>query len=47
VATTEVAEAVGGVPGFSDVTVYGVSVPECDGKVGMAAVVLRDGVTEE
>ena len=46
VATTEVAEAVGAVPGFSDVSVYGVEVPNCDGKVGMACVVLTDGVTE-
>ena len=45
-ATTEVAEAVGAVPGFSDVNVYGVEIPNCDGKVGMACVVLTDGVTE-
>lgn len=46
-ATAEVADALGGVPGFHDVSVYGVSVPDCDGKVGMAAVVLDDGVTAE
>ena len=46
VATTEVAEALSSVPGFSDVTVFGVPVPHCDGKVGMAAVVLADGVSE-
>ena len=46
VATTEVAEALSAVPGFSDVTVFGVPVPHCDGKVGMAAVVLADGVSE-
>jgi len=41
VATTEVAEVLAAMPRmFSDVTVYGVSVPHCDGKVGMAAVVL-------
>jgi fatty-acyl-CoA synthase len=47
VATAEVADALGGVPGFSDVTVYGVSVPDCDGKVGMAAVVLSEGTSAE
>ena len=46
-ATTEVAEALGAVPGFGDVTVYGAEVPDCDGKVGMACVVLGDGVTAE
>lgn len=30
--------------GFSDVAVYGVEVPGCDGKVGMACVVLTDGL---
>jgi hypothetical protein len=31
---------------FSDVTVYGVDVPGCDGKVGMACVVLADGLQD-
>jgi len=44
VATTEVAQALSAVPGFSDVAVYGVSVPGCDGKVGMACVVLAEGL---
>ncbi len=42
VATTEVQAALASVPGFSDVTVYGVEVPKADGKVGMACVVLND-----
>jgi hypothetical protein len=45
VATTQVAEVVGEVPGFCDVTIYGVTVPGCDGRVGMACVMLKDGVT--
>lgn len=46
-ATTEVEEVVDTVPGFGDVTVYGAEVPDCDGKVGMACVVLNGGVTVE
>lgn len=46
-ATTEVAEVIDAVADFGDVTAYGVEVPNCDGKVGMACVVLRDGVTAE
>jgi hypothetical protein len=33
-------------PAFSDVTVYGVDVAGCDGKVGMACVVLADGLKD-
>lgn len=45
VATTEIENALDGVSEFADVTVYGVPVPDYDGKVGMAAVVLREDVT--
>ena len=45
VATSEVAAVVAGVAGVSDSSVYGVSVPGCDGRVGMAAVILTDAVT--
>jgi hypothetical protein len=34
------------VSAFSDVTVYGVDVAGCDGKVGMACVVLTDGLQD-
>jgi fatty-acyl-CoA synthase len=34
------------IPFISDVTVYGVDVPYCDGKAGMASIVLKDGFTE-
>ena len=45
VATTEVAHVLSDVPDISDVTVYGVSVPGCDGRVGMASIVLHDNRT--
>jgi acyl-CoA synthetase (AMP-forming)/AMP-acid ligase II len=35
-----------GFSGVSDVAVYGVGVPGCDGKVGMACVVLQEGLTD-
>jgi acyl-CoA synthetase (AMP-forming)/AMP-acid ligase II len=35
-----------GLSGFSDVAVYGVGMPGCDGKVGMACVVLQEGLTD-
>jgi hypothetical protein len=34
------------ISGFNDVAVYGVGVPGCDGKVGMACVVLQEGLTD-
>jgi fatty-acyl-CoA synthase len=43
VATGEVAEAFGGVPGIEEVNVYGVAVPGSDGRAGMAALVARQG----
>ena len=39
VATTEVAEALGRVPGIREAAVYGVAVPGFDGRAGMAALV--------
>jgi acyl-CoA synthetase (AMP-forming)/AMP-acid ligase II len=38
VSTAEVSEVLGGYPGVSEATVYGVSLPGHDGKAGMAAV---------
>ncbi len=40
VATSEVAEALGVVPGIREANVYGVSVPGMDGRAGMAALVV-------
>ncbi len=37
--TTEISEAITGFPGITDATVYGVAVPGCEGRAGMAAVV--------
>jgi acyl-CoA synthetase (AMP-forming)/AMP-acid ligase II len=39
VAASEVERAVAAVPGIAQVCVYGVTVPHCDGRAGMAAVV--------
>ncbi|GAB3581278.1 long-chain-acyl-CoA synthetase FadD6 [Calidifontibacter terrae] len=43
VATTEVEAALDRSPLVEDSTVFGVEVPGCDGKAGMAAVVLKEG----
>ncbi len=43
VATSEVAEALGVVPGVKEANVYGVSVPGADGRAGMAALVTGSG----
>ncbi len=43
VATSEVAEALGVVPGIKEANVYGVSVPGQDGRAGMAALVVAPG----
>ncbi|KAJ8287283.1 hypothetical protein GJAV_G00049770 [Gymnothorax javanicus] len=45
VATTEVAEILGGVDFLQDVSVFGVSVPGYEGRAGMAAVVLKPDET--
>ena len=44
VATSEVAEALGIIPGILDANVYGVHVPGMDGRAGMAALVRGPGV---
>ncbi|RHY87244.1 hypothetical protein DYB26_000185 [Aphanomyces astaci] len=41
VATCEVAEALSGFPGISDICVYGVALPGRDGRAGMAAMVFE------
>ncbi|CAO3610190.1 unnamed protein product [Cunninghamella blakesleeana] len=43
VATTEVAQAVGVYPGIAEANVYGASVPNHDGRAGMAAIVMQQG----
>jgi len=42
VATSEVAEALGVVPGILEANVYGVAVPHCDGRAGMAALIVNE-----
>jgi fatty-acyl-CoA synthase len=44
VATTEVENALAACTDVDDVSVYGVTVPNCDGRVGMAAIILKEGV---
>jgi fatty-acyl-CoA synthase len=41
VATSEVAEAITAFPAISEANVYGVSIPETEGRAGMAALVLE------
>ena len=43
VATSEVAEALGVIPGVKEANVYGVAVPGSDGRAGMAALVTATG----
>ncbi|TRZ08013.1 hypothetical protein HGM15179_019093 [Zosterops borbonicus] len=45
VATTEVEATLGLVDFIQEVNVYGVAVPGCEGRCGMAAVCLKDGAT--
>jgi fatty-acyl-CoA synthase len=45
VATQEVADVLNGAPGVTESTVYGVQIPGEDGRAGMAAVVLAEGVS--
>jgi fatty-acyl-CoA synthase len=44
VSTTEVAEVMGVLSGIHEANVYGVEVPGCEGRAGMAAVVCDDGL---
>jgi fatty-acyl-CoA synthase len=43
VSTTEVAGRLSEAPGVMEATVYGVAAPECEGKAGMAALVVGEG----
>ena len=43
VATTEVEGAFGGIDGVDTATVYGVQIPDTDGRAGMAALTLNEG----
>ncbi|KAG1454227.1 hypothetical protein G6F46_005321 [Rhizopus delemar] len=45
VATTEVAQALGLYPAIAEANVYGALVPHHDGRAGMAAIVVKEGVT--
>ena len=45
--TSEVGEVLAECPGVKDVTVYGVQVSGCDGRAGMAAVVLNDEISPD
>ena len=44
VATSEVSEALSSFPGVKEANVYGVEVPGGEGKAGMAALVVNDGL---
>jgi fatty-acyl-CoA synthase len=44
VSTQEVAETLGAFPGVAIANVYGVAVPEAEGRAGMAALVMQPGV---
>jgi fatty-acyl-CoA synthase len=43
VATSEVSEALGVIPGIKEANVYGVAVPDMEGRAGMAALVTTPG----
>jgi fatty-acyl-CoA synthase len=42
VATSEVNEGVADCPGVDEATIFGVEIPGCDGRAGMAAIVVND-----
>lgn len=44
VSTAEVAQVLGLYPGIAEANVYGATVPHHDGRAGMAALVMQDGV---
>jgi len=46
VSTNEVGEIINGHPQVAFCNVYGVEIPKADGRAGMAAIVLAEGVTE-
>jgi fatty-acyl-CoA synthase len=45
ISTMEVAEALGNFPGLAVINVYGVKVPEQEGRAGMASIVMQEGVS--
>ena len=47
VSTNEVSDILGQHPHIAEANVYGVTVPNADGRCGMAAIVLAEGITEE
>ncbi|KIW01643.1 uncharacterized protein PV09_06829 [Verruconis gallopava] len=47
VSTNEVSDVLGSHPQIAEANVYGVAVPKADGRCGMAAIVLAEGVTLE
>jgi len=47
VSTNEVSDVLGQHPHIAQANVYGVTVPNADGRCGMAAIVLAEGITEE
>jgi fatty-acyl-CoA synthase len=47
VATSEVSEAITGIPGVKEANVYGVQVPGMEGRAGMAALVVENGLDLE
>jgi acyl-CoA synthetase (AMP-forming)/AMP-acid ligase II len=46
VSTNEVSDVLGTHPHIAEANVYGVAVPNADGRCGMAAIVMAEGVTE-
>jgi acyl-CoA synthetase (AMP-forming)/AMP-acid ligase II len=47
VSTNEVGDVLGSHPQIAEANVYGVAVPNADGRCGMAAIVMAEGVTED
>ncbi|KAL5363142.1 hypothetical protein BJX96DRAFT_177811 [Aspergillus floccosus] len=47
VSTNEVSDLLGQFPGIAECNVYGVLVPNADGRAGCAAIIFSDGLTED
>jgi acyl-CoA synthetase (AMP-forming)/AMP-acid ligase II len=47
VSTNEVSDVLGDHPQIAEANVYGVEVPNADGRCGMAAIVMAEGVSEQ
>lgn len=45
VSTTEVSEALSAYPNIASINVYGVEIPEQEGRAGMATIVMSDGIS--